>query len=187
MNKNSWEKIRCVSIYCLKVTDWRFISVNQRTKCERKSPPALNLNNVIALISINLYIQWKLCSVHLHLITFYISFVTITYLNINISRPSWKNESTVYFISFVYLFIIFVSCSCSYCILSYVYKTQKMHAHWCIYKFIFYIHLIKYLFYISEYKAMLIQLLICHIQYIYIYQKVPIRIPLKYRIDKRYR
>ncbi len=27
----------------------------------------------------------------------------------------------------------------------------------------FYIHLIKYLFYISEYKAMLIQLLICHI------------------------
>ncbi len=31
----------------------------------------------------------------------------------------------------------------------------------------FYIHLIKYLFYISEYKAMLIQLLICHI-YIYI-------------------
>ncbi len=32
----------------------------------------------------------------------------------------------------------------------------------------FYIHLIKYLFYISEYKAMLIQLLICHI-YIYIY------------------
>ncbi len=57
-----------------------------------------------------------------------------------------------------------------------------MHAHWCIYKFMFYIHLIKYLFYISEYKAMLIQLLICHI-----YQKVPIRIPLKYRIDKRYR
>ncbi len=32
----------------------------------------------------------------------------------------------------------------------------------------FYIHLIKYLFYISEYKAMLIQLLICYI-YIYIY------------------
>ncbi len=43
-----------------------------------------------------------------------------------------------------------------------------MHAHWCIYKLMFYIHLIKYLFYISEYKAMLIQLLICHI-YIYIY------------------
>ncbi len=31
-----------------------------------------------------------------------------------------------------------------------------------------YNYLIKYLFYISEYKAMLIQLLICHI-YIYIY------------------
>ncbi len=38
-----------------------------------------------------------------------------------------------------------------------------MPAHWCIYKFMFYIHLIKYLFCISEYKAMLIQLLICHI------------------------
>ncbi len=36
------------------------------------------------------------------------------------------------------------------------------------YKLMFYIHLIKYLFYISEYKAMLIQLLICYI-YIYIY------------------
>ncbi len=43
--------------------------------------------------------------------------------------------------------------------------------------------------------AMLIQLLICHIYiYIYIYmyvyvynEKVPIRIPLKYRIDKQYR
>ncbi len=46
------------------------INVNQRTKCERKSPTALNLNNVIVLISINLSIQWKLCSVHLHLISF---------------------------------------------------------------------------------------------------------------------
>ncbi len=43
-----------------------------------------------------------------------------------------------------------------------------MPAHWCIYKLMFYIHLIKYLFYMSEYKVMLIQLLICHI-YIYIY------------------
>ncbi len=33
------------------------INVNQRTKCERKSPTALNLNNVIALISINLSIH----------------------------------------------------------------------------------------------------------------------------------
>ncbi len=83
-----------------------------------------------------------------------------------------------------------------------------MPAHWCIYKFMFYIYLIKYLFNISEYKAMLIKLLIYHINidvcvcvcvcvcacacvcvyvyiYIYIYIKVQIRIPLKYRIDKR--
>ncbi len=52
-----------------------------------------------------------------------------------------------------------------YCILSYVYKTLQMPAQCtlvhlqmdvCIY-------LMKYLFYISEYKEMLIQLLICHI------------------------
>ncbi len=50
-----------------------------------------------------------------------------------------------------------------------MYKTQvKMPAHMCIYKLMLYIHFIKYLFYISEYKAMLIQLLICHI---YIYTK----------------
>ncbi len=42
-------------------------------------------------------------------------------------------------------------------------KTQKMPAHWCIYKLMLYIHFIKYLFYISKYKAILIQLLICHI------------------------
>ncbi len=53
-------------------------------------------------------------------------------------------------------------CSCSYSILSYVYKTQKMPAHCCIYKFMFYIYLMKYLFNISEYKAMLIKLLIYH-------------------------
>ncbi len=33
------------------------INVNQRTKCERKSLTALNLNNGIALISINLSIH----------------------------------------------------------------------------------------------------------------------------------
>ncbi len=44
-----------------------------------------------------------------------------------------------------------------------MYKTLKMPAHMCIYKLMLYIHFIKYLFYISEYKAMLIQLLICHI------------------------
>ncbi len=37
-------------------------------------------------------------------------------------------------------------CSCSYSILSYVYKTLKMPAHWCIYKLMFYIYLMKYLF-----------------------------------------
>ncbi len=71
------------------------------------------------------------------------------------------------FIVFVSLFLLCFFCSYSYCILSYVYKTLKMPAHWCIYKLMFYIHLIKYLFYISEYKAMLIQLLIVYI-YIYI-------------------
>ncbi len=50
-------------------------------------------------------------------------------------------------------------CSCSYSIL-YVYKTLKIPAHWCIYKLMLYIHLIKYVFNISEYKAMLIKLLI---------------------------
>ncbi len=58
-------------------------------------------------------------------------------------------------------------------ILSYVYKTLKMPAHMCIYKLIFYIYLMKYLFNISEYKAMLIKLLIYHrniyISYIYVY------------------
>ncbi len=54
-------------------------------------------------------------------------------------------------------------CSCSYSILSYLYKRLKMPAHWCIYKLMFYIYLIQYLFNISEYKAMLIKLLIYHI------------------------
>ncbi len=66
-----------------------------------------------------------------------------------------------------------------------MYKTQKMPADRCIYKLMLYIHFIKYVFYISEYKTMLIQLLICHI---YTHkQKVPIRILLKYRIDKQFR
>ncbi len=71
-----------------------------------------------------------------------------------------------------------------------------MPAHWCIYKLMFYIYLIKYLFNISEYKAMLIKLLIYHIKIdvcvcvcvcvcVRVYIKVQIRIPLKYRIDKR--
>ncbi len=43
-----------------------------------------------------------------------------------------------------------------------------MPAHCCIYKLMFYIYLIKYLFNISEYKAMLIKLLIYHIHFIHI-------------------
>ncbi len=41
-------------------------------------------------------------------------------------------------------------------------KHKKMPAHCCIYKLMFYIYLMKYLFNISEYKAMLIKLLIYH-------------------------
>ncbi len=78
----------------------------------------------------------------------------------------------IFVLLYLSVFLTLFLCSCSYCILSYVYKTLKMHAHWCIYKLMFYIHLIKYLFYISEYKAMLIQLLICHIYCIYIYSQV---------------
>ncbi len=69
----------------------------------------------------------------------------------------------------VYFCLTLFLCSCSYCILSYLYKTLKMPAHWCIYKCIFYIYLIKYLYYISENKAMLIQLLAPSMSYIYIY------------------
>ncbi len=88
-----------------------------------------------------------------------------------------------------------------------------MPAHWCIYKFMFYIYLIKYLFNISEYKVMLIKLLnlsykyrcmyvyiyiyiyiyVCVCVYIYIYVCVCVyiyiyiyqKVQLKYRIDKR--
>ncbi len=58
-------------------------------------------------------------------------------------------------------------CSCSYCILSYVYKTLKMHAHWCIYKLMIYIYLMTYFFYISENKEMLIFLYIILIFRVY--------------------
>ncbi len=53
VTENSWEKIVCQ--YFVLVTDWCFINVNQITK-QRKSLTALNLNKVIALISINLSI-----------------------------------------------------------------------------------------------------------------------------------
>ncbi len=54
VNENSWEKIVCQ--YFVLVTDWCFNNVNQRTKQREKSLTALNLNKVIALISINLSI-----------------------------------------------------------------------------------------------------------------------------------
>ncbi len=73
---------------------------------KRKSPTALILNKVIALISINLSIHTvKTMQCSFIFDHFQIYFVAITYLNINICRPSWKNESTVFFfITFVHLF-----------------------------------------------------------------------------------
>ncbi len=44
-----------------------------------------------------------------------------------------------------------------------------MPAHMCIYKRMFYIYLMKYLFNISECKAMLIKLLIYHINIYFIH------------------
>ncbi len=73
---------------------------------KRKSLTALNLNKVIAL-SINLSIHTvKTMQCSFTFDHFQISFVAITYLNINVSRHSWKNKITVcfFFISFVHLF-----------------------------------------------------------------------------------
>ncbi len=80
-----------------------------------------------------------------------------------------KMKALFFFISCVHLFYgmtngIFVSLFnvvslfMFLLLLSYVYKTLKMPAHWCNYKLMLYIHLIKYLFNISEYKTMLIKL-----------------------------
>ncbi len=72
---------------------------------KRKSLTALNLNTVIAL-SINLSIhivKTMQCSFTFN--HFQIYFVAITYLNINVSRHSWKKKSLFFFfISFVHLF-----------------------------------------------------------------------------------
>ncbi len=67
------------------------------------------------------------------------------------------------YICFIEFFSLFYFFFVHVLTLSYMYKTQKVPAHMCIYKLMLYIHFIKYLFYISEYKAMLIQLLICNI------------------------
>ncbi len=45
--------------YFVLVTDWCFINVNQRINAKTKSLAALNLYNVLALISINLSIPVK--------------------------------------------------------------------------------------------------------------------------------
>ncbi len=70
---------------------------------KRKSLTALNLYKVVALISINLSIYTvKTMQCSFIFDHFQISFVT--YLNINVSRLSWKNLITVFFlISFVHL------------------------------------------------------------------------------------
>ncbi len=66
-------------------------------------------------------------------------------------------KSTIYLISFVYLFYWIYQFVSYVVTVSYnMYKTLKMPAHWCIYKLMLYINFIKYLFYVSEYKAMLI-------------------------------
>ncbi len=65
-----------------------------------------------------------------------------------------------------------------------------MPAHMCIYKLMLYIHLIKYVFNISEYKAMLIKMLIYHRNiyfihicvYMYVYMYVCV-----YIYNKKYR
>ncbi len=84
-------------------------------------------------------------------------------------------KSTVYFISFVLLNVCFFVHVLT---VSYkMYKTLKMPAHWCIYKLMLYIHFIKYLLYISEYKAMLIQLLISHIYMTQSTDKNTVKVP----------
>ncbi len=91
---------------------------------KRKSLTALNLYKVVALISINLSIH-IVKTMQCSFIFDHFQICFVTYLNINVSRLSWKNLITVFFISFVHLFYgmtngIFVSlflCSCSYCIL----------------------------------------------------------------------
>ncbi len=103
---------------------------------KRKSLTALNLYKVVALISINLSIHIvKTMQCSFIFDHFQISFVT--YLNINVSRLSWKNLITVFFfISFVHLIYgmtngIFVSLFTSLFVfvhvltVSYVYKKLK--------------------------------------------------------------
>ncbi len=99
---------------------------------KRKSLTALNLYKVVALISINLSIHVvKTMQCSFTFDHFQISFVAITYLNINVSRHSWKNLITVFFIcTFVLWYDKWYICQFVYlCFfvhvltVSYVYKT----------------------------------------------------------------
>ncbi len=77
--------------YFVLVTGWCFINVNQKQNAKRKPLTALNLSKVIAL-SINLSIHIvKTMQCSFTFDHFQISFVAITYLNINVSRHSLKN------------------------------------------------------------------------------------------------
>ncbi len=123
VNENSWENIVCQ--YFVLVTDWCFINVNQRTNAKRKSLTALNLYKVVALISINLSI-YTVKTMQCSFIFDHFQIYFVTYLNINVSRLSWKNLITVFFffICFMVWQMVYLSvclplflCSCSYCIL----------------------------------------------------------------------
>ncbi len=73
---------------------------------KRKSLTALNLNKVIAL-SINLSIHIvKTMQCSFTFDHFQIYFVAIIYLNINVSRHSWKNLITVFFFHFICTFVL---------------------------------------------------------------------------------
>ncbi len=102
---------------------------------KRKSLTALNLYKVVALISINLSIHIvKTMQCSFIFDHFQISFVT--YLNINVSRLSWKNLNHCVFLNFICTFDLWYDkwyiCQFVYlCFfvhvltLSYVYKTLK--------------------------------------------------------------
>ncbi len=90
VNENSWEKIVCVNILFWWQTGASLMLIKEQN-AKRKSHTALNLNKVIAL-SINLSIHTvKTMQCSFTFDHFQIYFVAITYLNINVSRHSWKN------------------------------------------------------------------------------------------------
>ncbi len=89
VNENSWEKIVCQYFVLWQIGASLMLIKEQNAK--RKSLTALNLNKVIAL-SINLINTYsENYAVFFTFDHFLISFVAITYLNINVSRHSWTN------------------------------------------------------------------------------------------------